>query len=321
MKLLSQINVLKEKQRKGIIFREEERNMAEIISKCSSSLYKSRLIDILALERKNWSYHILKSLIHDPDEKVAEKAVDTIAVFQREIDFQRMFEEAADANGFVKSWIVMITGHIGWTRDIRNEIFMERMEYLAESSQESGYVPFYSYRWMFLVSEDETFFTKILDGIEHKNHEMRYHAMYVIDGMLETRALERKHLEEIRKRLYANSKCEVRYCRIYRERILRVVNQQLNKSREEWIYSEEAAFYERISPMCRDQITPEVLIAYCVFRVYYPIDDDVDEVLKILYQTREYWNDNRFLIFAAYMESVYGEKAENIFLKKLTETK
>ena len=321
MKLLSQINVLKEKQRKGIVFREEERNMAEIISKCSSRLYKSRLIDILALERENWSYRILKSLIHDPDEKVAEKAVDTIAVFQREVDFQRMFEEAADANGFVKSWIVMITGHIGWTRDIRNEIFMERMEYLAESSQESGYVPFYSYRWMFLVSEDETYFTKILDGIEHKNHEMRYHAMYVIDGMLETRALERKHLEEIQKRLYANSKCEVRYCRVYRERILRVVNQQLNRSREEWIYPEEAVFYERISPMCRDQITPEVLIAYCVFRVYYPIDDGVDEVLKILYQTREYWNDNRFLIFAAYMESVYGEKAENIFLKKLTETK
>ena len=217
MKLLSQINVLKEKQRKGIVFREEERNMAEIISKCSSSLYKSRLIDILALERENWSYRILKSLIHDPDEKVAEKAVDTIAVFQREVDFQRMFEEAADANGFVKSWIVMITGHIGWTRDIRNEIFMERMEYLVKSSQESGYVPFYSYRWMFLVSEDETYFTKILDGIEHKNHEMRYHAMYVIDGMLDPRVLERKHLEEIRKRLYANSKCEVRYCRIYRQ--------------------------------------------------------------------------------------------------------
>ena len=60
--------------------------------------------------------------------------------------------------------------------------------------------------------------------------------------------------------------------RVYRERILRVVNQQLNRSREEWIYPEEAVFYERISPMCRDQITPEVLIAYCVFRVYYPID-------------------------------------------------
>lgn len=272
MKLLSQINVLKEKQRKGIVFREEERNMAEIISKCSSRLYKSRLIDILALERENWSYRILKSLIHDPDEKVAEKAVDTIAVFQREIDFQRMFEETADANEFVKSWIVMITGCIGGARDIRNEIFMERMKYLVKSSQES-------------------------------------------------RVLERKHLEEIRKRLYANSKCEVRYCRIYRERILRVLNQQLNRSREEWIYPEEAVFYEKISPMCRDQITPEVLIAYCVFRVYYPIDDGVDEVLKILYQARECWNDNRFLIFAAYMESIYGEKAENIFLKKLTETK
>lgn len=75
MELLSQINALKEKQQKGVIFREEERNMAEIISKCSSSLYKSRLIDVLVLERENWSYHILKSLIYDPDEEVAEKAV------------------------------------------------------------------------------------------------------------------------------------------------------------------------------------------------------------------------------------------------------
>ena len=98
---------------------------------------------------------------------------------------------------------------------------------------------------------------------------------YLVKSSQESRVLERKHLEEIRKRLYANSKCEVRYCRIYRERILRVLNQQLNRSREEWIYPEEAVFYEKISPMCRDQITPEVLIAYCVFRVYYPIDDGV----------------------------------------------
>lgn len=319
MELLSQINALKEKQRKGVIFREEERNMAEIISKCSSSLYKSRLIDVLALEREDWSYHILKSLIYDPDEEVAEKAVDAIAVFQREMDFQEMFEEAADVNGFVKSWIVMITGHIGWVRDIRNKIFMERMEYLAEISQELGYVPFYSYRWMFLASGDETYLKKILDGIEHKNHEIRYHALYVTDGILESRTLEAKHLEEIRKRLYVNPECEVRYCRIYRERILRVVNQRLNKSLEEWIYPKEAAFYEKISQMCRNQMTPEVLISYCIFRVYDPTDDGVDEVLKILYQAREYWSDNRFLIFAAYMESVYGEKAENIFLNKLKE--
>lgn len=316
MDLLFQIHMLNVKQRKGIAFQKEEKEMAKAVSRCPSSLYKLKLIDILALEREDWSYNILKFLIHDTDERVAEKAVDATAVFQRETDFHGMFEEAIEENSLIKAWIAMITGYIGWARDINNEIFMERLEQLLDMSK-GCYTSFYIYRWMFLLTENDVYLQEILSGIEHNDHEVRYHALYVIDGILESKKLKQEQRKEIRKKLYINLGQEIRYCRIYRERILRFINQQLKEDQREWLYPKEKCFYQKALQKVRGQTAAETLIVWAIFKIYYPTEDATGEILELFYQSPECWKDPNFLIFAAYVESMYGEKMENVFLEKL----
>lgn len=320
MELLSKINLLNQKQRNGIIFQEEDKKLAQEISECGSSYYKSKLIDILAYEKEEWSYKILKTMIYDQDEMIAEKAVDIVGVsFKKEHDFWELFEEAENTNVFVKSWIVTITGYIGLQRGIEDDMIIKRLKSLLRMNEEAFYIQLMIYEWLFLRTGDNNYLQKILSGIGDLDYEVRYQAFYVLNDILsDGELLNQEMLEKVKQLLCAGRKNELRYHRIYRERIFWCISEKMGKkSSGKYIDQKENQFFLKISTAFHEHTTVDNLLTYCIFKMYYPIKDEIEEVLKLLRDYASETEDERFLFFAAYVECKYGDEINNIFLDKL----
>lgn len=320
MNLLSKISCLNKKQRLGIIFQEGDKKFAEEISKCNSSYYKSKLIDILAFEKEEWSYKILKTLVYDEDEIIAEKAVDIIGEsFKKEQDFWRLFEEAENTSEFVKSWIIMMTGYIGLQRGIDDDIIIKRFMSLLNMNQDSFYIQLMIYEWLYIMTNHNEYLEKILFGLENDNHEIRYQTLYVLNDIIYDGELsDWEMLGQMQKLLCADRKDELRYNRIFRERIFQyIIEKKGGVDNKNYIYEKENQFFSKIYTAFSECVTVDSLMTYCIFKMYYPVEDKTQEIIELL---RKYINrigDERFLIFAAYVECKFGEEMNNVFLNKL----
>lgn len=164
---------------------------------------------------------------------------------------------------------------------------------------------------MFDLTDDETYIDNILNGLQSKNDDKRYQALYTTDYII-NECLDREILlEKIDKKLRDSMENEQRYNRIYRERLVNLIREKSGKERE-IIYDQEKMFHQKIWN------DPKYILQRCIFELYYPINDDPYKiVLNLLEENRGKTQEEEFYIFGSYIESMKLEElySYDTFLK------
>ena len=307
MKILEKLMKILEKSRKALPFSQEDKKIIKEISQCNNSYYRMRILDILKYELEDWSYDILKTMIEDKNRFVAEKSIFIIATFIKLKDFYELFRKTIN-DEFLNYASVEAMVYIGKERRIDEDIIEKQVRQMLSEVDERSCAIYRIYAYMFDITNDEKYIDNILNGLQSKNDDERYHALYTIDYIINENCLDREMLlDKIEKKLRDSMENEQRYNRIYRERLVNLIQEKSGKKRE-IIYDQEKIFHQKV---LNDS---KYILQRCIFELYYPINDDPYKiVLNLLEENRGKIQEEEFYIFGSYIESIYGWKEVNVY--------
>lgn len=307
MNMLEKLMKILEKSRQGLLFSQEDKNIIKEISQCNNSYYKMRILDILKYELEDWSYDILKPMIKDKNRLVAEKAVFIVATFIKLKDFYELFRKTIN-DEFINYASVEAMAYIGKERRIDEDIIEKQVRQMLSEVAETSCAIYRIHAYMFDLTDDEIYIDNILNGLQSKNDDERYQALYTTDYIINENRLETENLlDKIDKKLRDSMENEQRYNRIYRERLINLIREKSGKERE-IIYDQEKIFHQKVLN------DPKYILQRCIFELYYPINDDPYKiVLNLLEENRGKTQEEEFYIFGSYIESIYGWEEVNVY--------
>ena len=287
------------KQEQAISFSQEDKKIIQEISQCDNSYYKTKILDVLGEESEDWSYDISKHMIKDNDQLIAEKAISVVVKFKRFEDFWKLFEEY-QKDDFINYDLIQGIGYIGVRRKLDNEIIEKRLKEILYKLDEKSYARYMVYDYLFYITEDEKYLDDILEGLSSMDDDIRYQALYTIDDVI----LDgKKWLQKINKRLLYHIEKDKRHNRIFRERLIRRIQESKEKT---IICQKENIFYQKLLS------DSKFVLQRCIFELYYPMNDNRYEiVLNLLEKYRTSMTEEKFFIFASYVESLYGNSEIN----------
>lgn len=228
MNILEKLMKILEKSRKELLLSEEDKKIIKEISQCNNSYYRMRILDILKYELEDWSYDILKTMIEDKNRFVAEKSIFIIATFIKLKDFYGLFRKTIN-DEFLNYASVEAIAYIGKERRIDEDIIEKQVRQMLSEVDETSCAIYRIYAYIFDITNDEKYIDNILEGLQSKNDDERYQALYTTDYII-NECLDREILlDKIDKKLRDSMENEQRYNRIYRERLVNLIREKSGK--------------------------------------------------------------------------------------------
>lgn len=322
MNLLNKLNILYQKNKKCIPFNKQDIMYAYEIVYCDCHLYKTNLIFILGEYIEDWSYKILKQLSRDEDESLRIHAIRKISGFLKTEDFWTLYEEFSDDSQFVSAAAIAALDFIGIEKRIDEKIRIQRLLDIKKKVPDSLiYVHILMDAKLFLDTEDETYLETIFSYMYHEDYEVRYQVMDSLDEIVANMPEQNETIQKIKNVLADKIKNGDSYRdnRIQASQIYyKICTRNEAWSQERYfIHQRECDFYSKLCKRVKNNPKLEDVLAWCVFQIYYPVEQDYSGCLEILDKYFDRFEDERFYIFGAYIEYAYGMEKENKYLKRL----
>lgn len=325
--LLHQLEELNQKDRQGIAWNETDKEVVCKICECDSYLYKSRLIEMLEKHRQDDSYDILKKLLKDKDEVIRYEAVSVImGAFLRYEDFWNLYEELCQDTPLVVSEVVKGTGYIADIRNIKREVAIQRLQDIQRKYEKrsNDYVQVMIENQLYFFTEDKKYLDKIAAHMYDDSCDTRYQVLAVLEEIAEYSSDNMEIRQFILERLFQKilSGDRYRYLRIYAIQIYRNICMDMQGTDDSNIMDEkERNFYFNLCERLEYHPTADDILSFCIFKIYYPVEESKEQIFNLLDQYVEKLDDIRLFIFGAYLHIYEARKGENRYFMRLTKQK
>ena len=324
MNLLRKLNLLYIKNKTGIPFTQQDITYADTIACCGCNLYKENLIIILADYVEDWSYKILKKLSYDENESIRIAAIRKVSEFLKTKDFWNLYEEFSEDSQFVTASAIAALDFIGVKKEINDNVRIHRLLGIKKNVPDSSiYVHLVIDTKLFLDTEDEKYLENIFSHVYHRDHNIRYQALDSLDEIAENISEDKEVIQKI-KNVVANkikNGDEYRDNRIQASQILyKICTEDGTMSWSRYpLHEKEGSYYKKLCKTMEKNPRLEDVLNWCIFQIYYPVEKDYSYCFEMLEKYSEQFYDEKFYIFAAYIEYAYGSKKENKYLEWLKE--